>query len=349
MTITPKQLENRRKYVGGSDLAAILGLSPYKNAHSVWVEKVTGELEPIDNDAIALGNALEPGLCQLAANKIRLKVWNSNPFRVVKGTRIGVHMDGFVNGDDIGPDIPGPDVPIECKTAGLVSDFADTEEWGEPMTDEIPGQYLPQCHGLMMATGADHCWVSALVRGRGHVLYRVRADVEIHQMIIEQVEEFWDCVEKDVPPADSPPELEVMKRLRRVPQTVMMAPERIVEPLADMEEAKVQIKYWEERKKEANACVLEIMGHAEAALLDPEADPKKCVLTYMQQKRMGIDKQKLKEEYPDAFEACQKESRFRVLRLKAQPKKNPLEVNTTEERMRIGAPLPVDEETADAT
>lgn len=47
---TPEQVSEawraeRRKGVGGSDVAAIMGMSPYKSPYEVWAEK-TGVVEP---------------------------------------------------------------------------------------------------------------------------------------------------------------------------------------------------------------------------------------------------------------------------------------------------------------
>lgn len=63
--ITPETAfkpENRRLYIGGTDIAAICGLSNYKTAYEVWLEK-TGQVVPedqSDNDLLYWGHVLEP-------------------------------------------------------------------------------------------------------------------------------------------------------------------------------------------------------------------------------------------------------------------------------------------------
>ncbi len=58
--LTPEQKEARKAGIGGSDVAAILGLSPWKSAHMLYLEK-RGEWEEPEKDSevIHFGNVLE--------------------------------------------------------------------------------------------------------------------------------------------------------------------------------------------------------------------------------------------------------------------------------------------------
>ena len=52
-------LEQRRKSIGGSDAAAIVGLSKWASPFSIWAEK-TGKTPPKeDNEAMRIGHDLE--------------------------------------------------------------------------------------------------------------------------------------------------------------------------------------------------------------------------------------------------------------------------------------------------
>ena len=50
--------ENRRTGIGGSDAAAVLGMSKWKTPYQVWREKVYGERQP-DNGQFERGRDLE--------------------------------------------------------------------------------------------------------------------------------------------------------------------------------------------------------------------------------------------------------------------------------------------------
>ena len=54
-------LAERRKGIGGSDVAAIMGLSAYSTPYQVWLEKTQGIHEDIsEKPAVMWGNILEP-------------------------------------------------------------------------------------------------------------------------------------------------------------------------------------------------------------------------------------------------------------------------------------------------
>ena len=55
-------LAERRKGIGGSDIAALLGMSPFKTPVDLWMDK-TGRADPTpDNPAMRLGRELEPAV-----------------------------------------------------------------------------------------------------------------------------------------------------------------------------------------------------------------------------------------------------------------------------------------------
>ena len=63
--MTPAELKKRRKYLGGSEIAAVLGLSPFQTAAGLWDEKM-GLVEPKPtSDAMWVGIYLEDGIAKL--------------------------------------------------------------------------------------------------------------------------------------------------------------------------------------------------------------------------------------------------------------------------------------------
>lgn len=57
--ITAEQREERRKWVGASDVAAILGLDEFRTANDIWASKVH-ELDDLKKSAAGYGDDLEP-------------------------------------------------------------------------------------------------------------------------------------------------------------------------------------------------------------------------------------------------------------------------------------------------
>ena len=52
-------LKERKKGIGGSDVACVLGLNKYKSAFALYNEKKSEELEDYDNEAMRIGRDLE--------------------------------------------------------------------------------------------------------------------------------------------------------------------------------------------------------------------------------------------------------------------------------------------------
>ncbi len=53
--------ENRQHYLGGSDLVALLGISPYKTRFELLQEKAgLKPIEEVENEYTTYGNTLEP-------------------------------------------------------------------------------------------------------------------------------------------------------------------------------------------------------------------------------------------------------------------------------------------------
>ena len=59
MTLTPEQLEMRRAGITSTDISAICGLSSYKSAMEVYLEKVGKPIPREDTEAMYWGRSLE--------------------------------------------------------------------------------------------------------------------------------------------------------------------------------------------------------------------------------------------------------------------------------------------------
>lgn len=76
-----------------------------------------------------------------------------------------------------------------------------------------------------------------------------------------------------------------------------------IEILRMCKQKKAQLK---ELEDQARAAVEELMGDAELGLIEGEP-----VVWWKTHKRKSLDQKALKEEYPEAFEVCQKTSEIR--------------------------------------
>jgi len=209
--LTTDQLQARK--IGGSDVATILGLNPYKTPLELWAEK-TGRIEPEnldDNEAVEAGNVMEDAIATLTAKRmsrrlgreIKLRRCNltlSNP----KYPWLTAHIDRDVVGEERG---------VEIKNVG----WRMARDWGEQGTDEIPDHYLPQPHTYMLVKDYPVWTVSSYFGGSELRLYEVERDKSMEEVIVEETHKFWhEHVLKDVEPAFDPGHKAASKALKRL-------------------------------------------------------------------------------------------------------------------------------------
>lgn len=189
---------DRTKGIGGSDVAAVMGLSPWKTPGQLWLEK-TGRVpgpDLDDKDHIIFGTLLEQTIADEYARRTGRKVRKVNkrlehpdyPFMVA-------HIDR---------DVVGLPRILECKTTNAWSFGSD--EWGAAGTDECPTQYVLQAQHYLFVTGAVSgivtpkvCDLAVLVGGNRFVLYEIQRDDELIEAMVAACSAFWAHVENDEP------------------------------------------------------------------------------------------------------------------------------------------------------
>ncbi len=251
--LTPEQHAVRRTKVTASELAAVMGLDPYKTAGDVWAIK-TGKVENDGgSDAAEWGHRIEPALLDWAAGKlessITRNVWKTSG--VLGGT-----CDAIVDASG---------VPLEAKTCGLMNFKAlNMAEWGEDGTDEVPDRFLIQVHVQMIVTGAQYAHLAALLAGHGQRLYTIERHPALCEEIERRADAFWKCVTTDTPP-DAFPSLEVAQRFRRVSGRMVNVRDEIAETYI---KAKAERKKWEDAEEAARAVLLASMRDADGEYVE---------------------------------------------------------------------------------
>lgn len=182
-------LAERRKSIGGSDAASVLGLNPWNSAYSLWAEK-TGAVIPediSDKEAVRLGNDLEQYVAERFMEATGKKVQRSN--------YIWYNSDypfAHANPDRM---LVGESAGLECKTT------SSYEIAGQLKDNEIPRNWYCQMIHYMMVTGAERWYLGALVFGKGFFWFDVqRNNAEIAALALAE-KDFWRMVEDRVPPA----------------------------------------------------------------------------------------------------------------------------------------------------
>lgn len=179
-------LAHRRKSIGGSDAAGIIGLSKWSSPYSVWADK-TGRLpDKPDNEALRLGRDLEDYVAQRWMEATDKKV-RRLPAMLYNPTYPFAHadVDRMVVGENAG---------LECKTTSTL----DVKQFKGV---EFPEKYYAQCVHYMAVTGADRWYLAVLVFGRGFFTYVLERDQAEIDALMAAEADFWTYVESDTPPA----------------------------------------------------------------------------------------------------------------------------------------------------
>lgn len=301
---------DRATYLGSSDIAAILGLSPWKSPVDCWFEKM-GQPKPIDADKERLfkrGKRLEPVVLDMLEEERGIEI-------CARGARYRdpeyPWMAAEIDAEAIDVD-SGERINIEVKT---VHPFA-AASFGEEGTDEIPIAYAAQATYGQMVTGRRRTLFAVLVGADNLSVYWLDRDEDTIRGIRQKAIEFWfNHVIARVAP--EPIVLDDVYRLmRRDVDIVAEASPDIVELIGQFNRAKQMAASYTEQADELKFQVGKwLLG--EDAMTMPTKKPKHVIacageplLTVAYQEQNRIDSAQLRKAHPEIAVECSKTSKF---------------------------------------
>lgn len=201
--LAKKQHEIRKTGIGGSDVAAVLGVCQYRTPHDLWLEK-TGRKQPEDlsgKPKIQLGIMLEPLLIKKYAKQNKCEIISiKQTLRHPTMPWLLASPDGiFLSENKI----------LEIKTATFPGKL-----WGPSGSDIVPMQYILQVyHYMNVISAVKGCTINeadiyaCIFGGKNEKeedvfrTYNIKRDQEIIEHMICACDKFWNYnVEKDIPP-----------------------------------------------------------------------------------------------------------------------------------------------------
>lgn len=343
----------RRTFIGGSDAAAILGLSPWATPLGIYRRKRGEvaddfELDPQKVRILRRGKLMEPVVLKMleAEHGIRIVKRSSqkkpNRYAMLDYPFLAAEIDAEwkVKPEDVerwnlDPSLVGTVQNIEVKT---VHPFA-AGKYGEEFTDEIPVEYGAQAmHGLMV-TNRRLTLVAVLVGSDNLVVYFVHRDDETIAGMRAKEVEFWNAhVLAGVPP--EPQDFSDVVSLfskKRASQTVATP---------ELEELVRELKALSDAKRTAEEGAEDVKFKIGVAMLgegslvrdaDGEVQPgpgakpgshvllrpgthgaygPEVLLTVALQSQSRIDQKLLREQHPEIAKECTKTSQFFTFRPK---------------------------------
>jgi putative phage-type endonuclease len=182
-------LKERKGYIGGSDLGSICGLSSYRTALDVYLDKTSEDISSQTNAAMRWGNLLEDVI--------------ANEYSEVTGQRTEIepntiyHPEYKFLGANIDRWVGDKEYVLECKTAG----FIKAKEWGDLGTDQIPESYLVQVAHYAAICDVPKVDIAVLIGGQDFRIYTYERNKELEDKLIKIACNFWhNHIEKRIPP-----------------------------------------------------------------------------------------------------------------------------------------------------
>ncbi|TXH47446.1 MAG: hypothetical protein E6Q97_27045 [Desulfurellales bacterium] len=194
-------MDDRTKYLGGSDAAACLGLSRWKSPLAVWALK-TGTISPEDISEqlpVKLGVRLEEAVAELFEEQTGKVVNRVN--------RTITHPKYDFLRANIDRKVLKEDAILECKTTSAWK----AKEWDG---EEVPREYVIQALHYLAVTGAAKCYVAVLIGNQDFKIKTVERDEKIIADLIRREVYFWnEFVLKNVPPSASASDKDTLSQL----------------------------------------------------------------------------------------------------------------------------------------
>lgn len=185
--------EARKSGLGGSDIAAVLGLSKWASPMDVWYQK-RGLVDPLEeSNAMRRGRLLEPAIAEWYAEETGLQVEDGEEMPVVGPKPFMLASpDRYVSSQ-------GRRFGLEIKTA------RSADGWGDSLSPGVPVYYATQAAWYMACTNIDR-WDFAVLflvndEFRRYTLLR---DKKTEKKLVKKCGDWWKkhVVGGEPPPID---------------------------------------------------------------------------------------------------------------------------------------------------
>lgn len=179
-------LEERRKGICGTDVAAILGIDEYRCALDVWQDKrgMLPDREP--NEAMKQG--------------IEFEDYIARRFQEASGIEIS-DICHNIGSKQYPWALCNPDRWIVSENAGLECKFTSPYNADKFSDTEFPKRYYTQCVHNMAVTGADHWYLAVLIACKEFRWYKIERNQEEIDALMEFERNFYEnYLQKDILP-----------------------------------------------------------------------------------------------------------------------------------------------------
>ena len=290
--------KHRNKFIGGSDVAAIIGLNRYKTAYEVWEEKKHNIKTFEGNQATEWGKKLEPVIIAHFEQVNNVKVFDNNERYISKEYDfLGCHPDGICT-------INNENVLIEVKTVSTDA----FKFWG----NELPLEYYCQVqHNLNVLGLTKAKFIYLVLDSRYYGEIEISYDKEYAESVQKFLVKWWN----EYIIGDNTPIKTVTDYEKENPEVKMVeADDETAKKHTELIELKAKIKELETQKEAIEDFLKLKIGDATDLMYGLNT-----IATWRPQTKVTVDTKKLKEELPETFLKYATEKTSRTFLVK-QPK-----------------------------
>lgn len=295
-------LDRRRAGIGGSDIAAVLGVSPWRTPLQVWASKLV-ELDEDADEVMAWGRRFEPLILDVWAAERRSRVTHRGALiRNRERPWMMATLDGVTRVTVAGLE------DAYLATARRVPALVEAKSVSDWTWPEIPQHYQLQAQWSMAVAGFELAFLVVLHGGRKLDTYDLPADPAVQAELIDEAALFWQAVEAGEPPAAEAGDLAFLSSL--FPQSHEQAVEIPPDAVAELYDSRRAYDAAKERKEDAEATVKAMLADADTAVSD-----QTVIATWKTNSRRGVDVGRLRIELPhvaDRYTVKTTERRFLV-------------------------------------
>lgn len=308
--------------LGGSDIAVVFGVSPWKTPLELWLEK-HGDIpkkEPDNSDQLEMGHLLEPIAAHWFGKKTGLSYYED--------TNLYQHPDyewALANVDRRYTTKEGEDAVLECKCTS----FHKRDDWSD---DKYPYYYELQVRFYMAVLNVNHGAFACLWGNNPANDFKcpfIERDLEIEKMIFSVCQDFIDSLYEGVPPTmegvKTDKALEALKRIYEKGDASLPTIEfgkkhgAVIERVAELDtkikSKKDELKALEAQRDEYVVKIIEVMKDNEAGTYTAD-DGKVFSVKYPTKVSNRLDTTAMKQNAPETFKKWLKTSVSRSLSVK---------------------------------
>ena len=295
-------LEYRKQGIGGSDASIVCGISRYKSAVQLWMEKTNQIPAQEAGEAAYWGTLLESVVREEFTKRTGIEVRQvkqllqseEHPFMLA-------NLDGVCEHPDYGTCV------FEAKTA---SSFK-MSEW----ENAIPDEYQIQIQHYMAVTGYRAAYIAVLIGGNTFRWKLIERDDEMISMLIAFEAVFWDHVQNMTPPPLDGSDASAQFLSACFPNSVnnsrIELPPFAEELLNRYDEACGELEAATERKQEAENKLKQMLGENEAGTAGNR------LVTWKSVTQERLDSKTLKAEHPSLYQKYSNKTSYRRFSIKA--------------------------------